>query len=90
MCAGQAAQWQFGQRTRDGRAYHGGDGQPGARVEEVVGRMDAGFYAKEVVEAIEGLGERYSYIHGGAKDLGSGASAGSGGLEEVGGEWWGL
>jgi hypothetical protein len=32
------------------------------RVEEVVGRMDAGFYAKEVVEAIEGLGERYSYI----------------------------
>jgi Transposase DDE domain group 1 len=33
-----------------------------ARVEEVVGRMDAGFYAKEVVEAIEALGERYSYI----------------------------
>jgi hypothetical protein len=32
------------------------------RVEEVVGRMDAGFYAKEVVEGIEALGERYSYI----------------------------
>ena len=31
-------------------------------VAEVVGRMDTGFYAKEVVEGIEALGERYSYI----------------------------
>jgi hypothetical protein len=31
-------------------------------VEAVVARMDAGFYAKEVVEGIEALGERYSYI----------------------------
>ena len=34
----------------------------GERVGEVVGRMDAGFYAKEVVEAIESLGEGYSYL----------------------------
>ncbi len=31
-------------------------------VPEVVARADAGFYCKEVVEAIEGLGDRYSYI----------------------------
>lgn len=33
-----------------------------ATVPEVVARADAGFYCKEVVEAIEGLGDRYSYI----------------------------
>ena len=33
-----------------------------ASVSEVVARADAGFYCKEVVEAIEGLGDRYSYI----------------------------
>lgn len=33
-----------------------------ASVREVVARADAGFYCKEVVEGIEGLGERYSYI----------------------------
>jgi len=33
-----------------------------AWVREVVARADAGFYCKEVVEAIEGLGDRYSYI----------------------------
>jgi hypothetical protein len=33
-----------------------------ASVPEVVARADAGFYCKEVVEAIEGLGDRYSYI----------------------------
>ena len=33
-----------------------------ASVAEVVARADAGFYCKEVVEAIEGLGDRYSYI----------------------------
>jgi Transposase DDE domain group 1 len=31
-------------------------------VEEVVARADAGFYSIEVVEGIEALGERYSYI----------------------------
>ena len=31
-------------------------------VKEIVARADAGFYAKEVVEGIEALGERYSYI----------------------------
>lgn len=33
-----------------------------ASVGEVVARADAGFYCKDVVEAIEGLGDRYSYI----------------------------
>ena len=33
-----------------------------ASVREVVARADAGFYCKEVVEAIERLGDRYSYI----------------------------
>jgi hypothetical protein len=33
-----------------------------ASVAEVVARADAGFYCKEVVEGIEGLGDRYSYI----------------------------
>jgi Transposase DDE domain group 1 len=33
-----------------------------ASVREVVARADAGFYCKEVVAAIEGLGDRYSYI----------------------------
>ena len=34
---------------------------PGS-VREVVGRADSGFYCKEVVEGIEALGDRYSYI----------------------------
>ena len=33
-----------------------------ASVPEVVARADARFYCREVVEGIEGLGERYSYI----------------------------
>jgi len=33
-----------------------------ASVPEVVARADAGFYCKEVVAAIEGLGDRYSYL----------------------------
>jgi hypothetical protein len=33
-----------------------------ALVKEVVGRADSGFYCKQVVEGIEGLGKRYSYI----------------------------
>lgn len=33
-----------------------------ASVREVVARADAGFYCKEVVAGIEGLGDRYSYI----------------------------